>query len=181
MMEWMRREDEYAAAHDPADAADRRVAGAPAPIDLREVFAQPWEGEATLWRPWWLRWLPAPARFRFRSEIANEASDSWDVIDTTTLPDGSVEVRRMRAQVLGPGRMRLTADDMPGGAEVRARSDGFDFTPYVIRTPIAGRLRVPLRYHDSVTLTDDGEMVDAIELRALGLRVARITMRLRRR
>jgi Protein of unknown function (DUF3833) len=147
--------------------------------DLRELFAQPWEGEASIWRPWWLRWSPGPSRFAFRSEIANASADVWDVIDTTTFPDGSVEQRRMHAEVVTPGRIRLTADDMPGGTEVTARPDGFDFTPYVIRTPVAGGLRVPLRYTDSVTLTDDGEMVDTIELRALGIRVARITMRLR--
>ena len=156
------------------------MSGNPEPVDLRELFSKPWVGEGSIWRPWWLRWSPGPSRFAFRSEIANETDDSWDVIDTTTFPNGSVERRRMRAEVASHGRMRLTADDMPGGAEVIARADGFDFTPYVIRTPVAGRLRVPLRYVDSVRLTDDGVMLDTIEMRALGIRIARITMRLQR-
>jgi hypothetical protein len=86
----------------------------------------------------------------------------------------------MRARLVSESCVELSADDMPGGAQVHARDDGFDFTPYVIRTPVLGRLRMRLRYRDSVRLTGDGEMVDTIELRALGVRVGRVTMRLRR-
>ena len=152
----------------------------PPPLDLRHLFAQPWAGTALVWRPWWLRWLPAPGLFEFRSEIASSEGDSWDVIDTTTFPDGTVRERRMRARQLAPDRLTLTADDMPGGAVVRPRADGFDFTPYVIRTPLIGPLRLPLRYFDEVHLEDDGTMIDTIELRFLGIRLARVTMRLRR-
>ena len=70
---------------------------------------------------------------------------------------------------------------MLGGAQVRLRHDGFDFTPYVIRTPVLGRLRVPLRHHDTVCVTADRTLTDTIEVRLLGLRVATVTMRLGRR
>src|SRR5215211_6899846 len=105
------------------------------PLDLREVFAQPWEGNADVWRPWWLRPLPLPSTFAFRSEILNQTGDRWDVLDTTTSPDGSVRQRRMHCRQVAPDQLRLTADDMPEAAEVHPRSDGFDFAPYVIRTP----------------------------------------------
>src|SRR5918992_2348294 len=84
-------------------------------LDLRELFAVPWEGEATLWRPLWTRWIPAPRTFRFRSEITNLARDSWDVVDTTTYPNGRIEQRRMRAHQVSPTQISLEADDMPDG------------------------------------------------------------------
>ena len=151
-----------------------------APLDLRRLFADPWEGEGVLWRPWWLRALPAPATFRFRTEITSGAGDSWEVRDATTLPDGTVRVRTMHCEQLAPDRLRLSAEDMPGGAEIRSHEDGFDFTPYVIRTPVLGPLRVPLRHHDRVRLEKGDAMSDTIELRLLGVRVGRVTMRLRR-
>jgi hypothetical protein len=152
---------------------------AEAPLDLREVFVRPWEGDAELWQPWWLRWFPAPRRWTFRSEILNLGQDSWDVLDTSTFPNGVAQQRQMHCEVLASDRLKLTASDMPGGTEVQLRSDGFDFNPYVIRTPILGRLRLPFRHFDTVRLEEDGTMVDTIELRFLGVRVGRVRMRLR--
>lgn len=111
-------------------------------LDLRALFAEPWEGEGTVMRPRWQRWLPAPDRFAFRSERRNVSDDGWDVLTP--------------------------------------RADGFDFTPYVIRTPVAGPLRLPLRHRDSVVLETDGTMHDTIELSLLGVGVGRVEMRLRR-
>ena len=143
------------------------------------MFARPWEGDAIVRRPWWLRPLPGPTEFRFRSEIENVAADSWDVVDTTTFPGGTVQRRRMHARLVSPSCVELSAGDMPGGARVSARSDGFDFTPYVIRTPVFGRVRVPLRHRDTVRLLAEDELLDEIELRLLGIRVGRVSMRLR--
>jgi len=152
----------------------------PPPLDLRELFAQPWSGSAELWRPWWLRWLPIPSSFRFRSEIVNLTDTGWDVRDTTTFPNGRIQVRTMHCSRIANGRLRLTADDMPGGAEVTPRHDGFDFSPYTIQTPILGPLRVALRFTDSVQLQRDQTMVDTIKLSYLAVHVGTVTMRLQR-
>ena len=151
-----------------------------APLDLRELFAQAWEGDGELWRPWWLRALPLPTAFRFRSESLNRTPDAWDVLDTMTFPDGRTQQRRMHCERLATGVLRLAAKDMPGGATVHPRSDGFDFAPYVIRQPTLGRLRLPLRHHDTVSLQPDGTMLDTIELRLLGVRVGIVTLHLHR-
>jgi hypothetical protein len=94
------------------------------------------------------RWLPAPRSFRFRSEIANVAGDSWDVVDTTTYPNGRIEQRRMRAHQISPTQTSLEADDMPEGARTHLRPDGFDFEPYLLRVKVLGPLRLPLRFRD---------------------------------
>lgn len=149
-------------------------------LDLRELFASPWEGTGILWLPWWLRWLRQPRTFRFRSEIVGPAGESWDVLDTMTFPDGSTWPRRMHCRSLSDGRLRLIAEDMPGGAEITPRDDGFNFSPYVIRAPIIGPLRARLHCRDAVTVQNSDHMTDAIELRFLGVRVGRMTMHLER-
>jgi hypothetical protein len=151
-----------------------------APLDLRELFAQPWVGQAVLWRPWWLRWLPVPESFGFRSEIVDPGEGAWTVRDTSTYPDGSTHVREMHCERLAPSRLRLTAPDMPGGAEVVTTPGGFRFSPYTLRTTVVGPLRVSLRFRDVVRLEPDGTMVDEIEMRLARILVGTVTMRLRR-
>jgi hypothetical protein len=151
-----------------------------AAIDLGAVFADRWEGGGRVWRPWWLRWLPLPTSFTFRSERSNVTGDSWDVLDTLTFPNGRVRQRTMQARQLASDEIRVTAKDMPGGAILRSHADGFDFSPYVIRTPIIGPIRLPLRHQDSVKLHDDDTMIDTIELRLAAVHVGTVTMRLKR-
>lgn len=83
------------------------------PLDLREVFARPWSGPATIQRPWWLRWLPVPSSLHFRTEIedAHLAETSGLIVrDTTTFPNGRVWQRTMTAQLVAPGRWKIGAD-----------------------------------------------------------------------
>lgn len=86
----------------------------------------------------------------------------------------------MHAQQLAEDRLRVTADDMPGCAMLRSRIDGFEFSPYVIRTRVLGPLRLRPSHYDSVRLEADDTMTDTIELRFLGVVVGRITVRLKR-
>lgn len=154
----------------------------PVPLDLREVFAEPWSGEATIWRPWWLRWLPlAPSRVHFRTRITDAhlaETTGLTVHDTTTFPNGRVWERTMNARLIGPGRWVITADDMPGGAEQLVGPDGFAFSPYTILVPVLGPVRARLRCTDEITMADERTMLDTIEMRFLGIVVGRMTMEL---
>lgn len=152
------------------------------PLDLRELFARPWSGPATMWRPWWLRWLPLPSPVHFRTEVADAhlaETTGLTVTDTMTFSRGKPWVRTMNAQLVGPGRWRVIAEDMPGGAEQTVTEDGFAFTPFTILAPVVGPLRVRLRCTDEIILVD-GTMVDSSELRFVGVLVARVVMRLTR-
>jgi hypothetical protein len=155
------------------------VAGDNAPLDLRAVFARPWSGAATVWRPWWLRWIPLlPTRFDFRTDVVADG-DAVHVSDTQTFPDGKVWHRVMRGELVGPGRWRMTAPDMPGGAEITVDANGYTFTPYRIWAPVLGPVKVLLRCHDEVRFSDAESLVDTIQLRFLGVHVATVTMHLR--
>jgi hypothetical protein len=151
-----------------------------APLDLREVFARPWSGEATIERPWWLRWVPLlPTRFSFRTEITSEG-DVVEVRDTQTFPNGRVWHRTMHGELVAPGRWRMGAADMPGGAEIVVGSDGYVFTPYTIWAPVLGGVKLPLRCEDEVRFESDTSLTDTIKLHFLGIRVATATMQLTR-
>ncbi|MFL6022125.1 MAG: DUF3833 family protein [Marmoricola sp.] len=151
------------------------------PLDLRELFARPWSGRVSLWRPWWLRWLPLASPVHFRTEIADaHLAETTGLIvrDTMTFSNGKLWERTMTAQLVGPGRWRVSAEDMPGGAEQTVGPDGFAFTPFTILAPVLGPLRVPLRCTDEIVLLDARTMVDTSEMRFLGVRVGKMEMRL---
>lgn len=150
------------------------------PLDLRQVFARPWAGEATIRRPWWLRWVPLlPTRFAFRTQAVPDGN-GVRVHDTQTFPNGRTWQRTMRGELLSPGRWRMSAEDMPGGAEITVGSDGYTFTPYTIWAPVLGPVKVPLRCHDEVRFEDSERLTDTIQLHFLGIHVGALTMRLRR-
>ncbi|MFL6061974.1 MAG: hypothetical protein ACJ72E_12140 [Marmoricola sp.] len=154
-----------------------------APLDLREVFARPWSGDATIWRPWWLRWFPSSSRIHFRTEVTDAhlaETTGLTVHDTTTFPGGRVWHRTMTARLVAPDRWSITAEDMPGGAEQVVGADGFAFTPYKILVPVLGPVRVPLRCTDEIVMSGGTTMIDTIEMRFLGVRVGRMVMELHR-
>lgn len=153
------------------------------PLDLRDLFDRPWSGPATLWRPWWLRWLPSAAPVHFRTEIADaHLAETTGLIvkDTMTFSNGMLWERTMTAQLVAPGRWKVSAEDMPGGSEQTVGPDGFSFTPFTILTPVLGPLRVRLRCTDEIALVDSETLVDTSEMRFLGVRVGTMVMRLSR-
>lgn len=154
---------------------------AEAPLDLRRLFARPWSGPVTLWRPWWLRWLPLAAPVHFHTTITEAhlaETTGLTVHDTMTFSNGKVWEREMTAQQIAPDRWRVTADDMPGGAEQMVGADRFVFTPFKIRVPLLGPVRIRLRCTDEIVLVDDDTMVDTSEMWFLGVRVGTMVMRL---
>lgn len=150
------------------------------PLDLAEVFVCPWTGPATIWRPWWLRWVPfLPRRFDFRT-VAVPDGDRVVIKDTQTFPNGQVWERTMDGEAIAPGRWRITAEDMPGGAEITVGSHGYTFTPYTIWAPVLGPVKVRLRCNDEIVFDDETSLTDTIRLRFLRIHVGTVTMRLRR-
>jgi hypothetical protein len=151
------------------------------PLRPREFFGMPWSGEGD-WQPRpWLRWLPGPRRFRFRSLTSWITDELWLVHDTTIWEDGREERRDGTARLLAADRIRLTYDDMPGGTEIQLHADGFAFSPYrmLVAVPF---LPVPLQIeaHDTC-LWDPAhhQIEDTIEIRLLGLPLGRQSMQLR--
>lgn len=150
------------------------------PLDLRKLFERPWSGPTELWRPWWMRWLPLGVPVHFRTRVADAhlaETTGLRVTDTMTFSNGKVWERTMTARLEAPDRWRVTAEDMPGGAEQTVGADRFTFSPFTILVPVIGPIRVRLRCTDEIVLEGD-TMIDTSEMRFLGVRVGRMVMRL---
>ncbi len=52
--------------------------------------------------------------------------------------------------IIGPGRLHMTSDDVPGGADILLSDTGFRFTPYLFRSRL-GRGYIVARCLDEVT------------------------------
>ena len=147
------------------------------PLRPREFFARAWSGSG--------EFVPrvGGARrarsFRFRSECEFLSDDEWIVRDTTEFEDGAKSVRTMHAELVAADRIKTTADDMPGGTELRLEERGFRFRPYVLKVPL-GPIRIRVRCRDRCWLDGDGVLHDEIEMRFMGAPVGRITMQLSR-
>jgi hypothetical protein len=145
------------------------------PLRPREFFSHPWAGTG--------EFVPAlltsrlSRRFRFRSECEFLADDHWIVHDTMEFEEGETSPRTMHARLVAPDRIETTAEDMPGGTEVRLEERGFSFRPYVLKVPF-GPLRLRMRFNDRCWLDEAGVLHDEIDIRFMRMPVGRISMRL---
>lgn len=149
-----------------------------APLRPREFFEGAWrgEGELVLW-PFFL-WRRFPLRFEARREFTWFSDDAWLMDDVATFRRGWIEHRRRFFHLESPNRIHVSADDVPGGAELLLEEGGYRISPYKLVVP-AGPLRFALRCREEHRLTADGTIVDSMALRWCGLPVAQFTIRAR--
>jgi hypothetical protein len=159
--------------------------GAPARGELialrpRDVLARAWTGEGELvLRPLALGRLFAQ-RFGARREATWISDRVWRIDDEASFPGGRVERRAMYCEFLADDRVRLTAGDLPDGADVTLEAGGFRVTDFRVAYPI-GPLPVLVSCRDRSRVEPDGTFVNAIDVRAPGIPIplARVTFRVR--
>jgi hypothetical protein len=98
------------------------------------------------------------------------------VFDRFHYESGKVVDQQLSAAWVAADRIRIIAPEMPGGATIQLRADGYDFMPYKYRFK-AWLLSVTIRCYDINRLQADGTVMDSIQMRWLGLPVASMTMR----
>jgi hypothetical protein len=115
--------------------------------------------------------------FRLTSKATWLSDTIWVVDDCFVFASGRVLRRRMFSELVAPDRVHVTADDMPGGADILLHERGFQFTPYdALGARREGGRVVRLRCVDECTLDDGGFLHDTIKMRFWGFPVA--TMRI---
>lgn len=77
----------------------------------------------------------------------------------------------MFCELTTPDRIHVTADDMPGGANILLRENGFFFTPYDVLGYNKG-IRWKLRCYDENVLDVNGVIHDTVKMCFLGFPVA---------
>jgi hypothetical protein len=147
-------------------------------IDPRRLFAGTWHGEGEL----------APrlaARLVLRREGVRVTgsgewlSDTvWRVRERFELASGWGFERRMFMELVAPGRVRATADDIPLGASVVLTPSGFRFERF--RSWLAYRgLRFRLGCTSQAVLEADGRLRAEVRLDWLRLPVATLRLSIR--
>jgi hypothetical protein len=146
----------------------------------RDFFAAEWEGEGELvaW-PFFL-WRRFARPFAARRQAAWISDSVWRIDDEAHYAPDRVQRRRMFCEFVTEDRVRITAGDLPEGAELRIEDDGYRMTPFRMDFPI-GPLSLPLRVHDVSQVAADGTFMNTFEARApvIGMRIARVTFRVR--
>src|SRR2546421_8830660 len=129
--------------------ATRHDAGVLIPVRPRHFFGRAWagRGEVTLY-PRFL-WRRFPLRIDFRREARWLNDEALVFTDTTTFATGFSVVRPMFCTIEGGTRVRVVAEDMPGGAELNLTEGGYRVRPYRFSYPL-GPVRFTFTCHDRV-------------------------------
>jgi hypothetical protein len=93
------------------------------------------------------------------------------VKDRFEFSSGRVLEREMFCELVGPDRIQVTADAMPGGATIHLFADGFHFAPYYVWVDYRG-FRFRLRCFDDNKIDEGGFVHDCIRMHLWRIPVA---------
>jgi uncharacterized protein DUF998 len=151
---------------------------APTALRPRDFFGSTWRGEGQVQlRPFALTRRFAPS-FAIARTTTWPAEDVGIVCDRAIFSDGHVEERRRIAHIIDPAHIHVSADDMPGGAEIVVDEAGYRIAPYRVLVPV-GPVHLRVRCRDESHIEPDGTLVQVTRARWLGLPVARLIARVR--
>jgi uncharacterized protein DUF998 len=153
---------------------DKSEPGPLVPVRPRDFFGRGWAGRGEVTASPAFLWRHFPLGIDFRRETRWLSDEAWVVDDTTTFDSGFVLARRMVCVMDGPDRVQVTADDMPGGAELVLSEGGYRVRPYKLHFPI-GPIRFTLTCHDRVQEQPDGALDWTIDFRWHGLPAGRLS------
>jgi hypothetical protein len=150
------------------------------PVRPKDFLATEWTGEGELvLRPLFLG-RSFGQRFAARRSLAWADDRVWRVDDEARFARGHVERRQMWCEFVADDHVRLTAGDLPDGADVWVEEGGFRIAPFRVAfqlgpVPWLGECR------DRSRVLADGTFVNEFDAYTLGLPipVARLTFRMR--
>jgi hypothetical protein len=140
------------------------------PLRPRDFFAREWTGHGEIvLRPFFLGRL-------FRQRFTAHRRSVWltdslfRLEDEAGFGDGRSQRRETYCEFVADDHVRLTAGDLPDGADVWLEDEGYRTMPFRLAFPL-GPLPVLLRCHDISRVEDDGTLVNEFEVRAVGIPV----------
>jgi hypothetical protein len=151
---------------------------AAAPLDPRELFSGTWRGEGEL--------VPhGLARLVLRREGVRLSGGGewltptlWRVRERFEMASGWSFERRMFMELVAPGRVRATADDIPLGADVTLLADGFRFERFRSWLVYRG-VRFRLGCQSEARRGADGTLRGAVKLDLLHIPAATLALSIR--
>jgi hypothetical protein len=137
------------------------------PVGPRALLGQTWSGPGGFCLgAFYIERFAQPITFTRRSRWIDD--QFWIVDDTTEFKSGFAIQRRMFGELIGPERVRIVADDMPGGAEIVVEEGGYRVYPYKYSYPL-GPVRFTMRCRDEVRKREGGELEWTIRFSWLGI------------
>lgn len=150
------------------------------PIRPRDFVANEWHGEGELvLRPLWL-WRPLAQRFAAHRRTTWISDSVFRMDDESRFGDGRSQRRTMYCEFVTAELIRITAADLPDGAEMRIEDDGYRLTPFRMAFPL-GPLPLLVRCRDESWVDADGTFVNVFEVETVILHIplARLTFRVK--
>jgi len=150
------------------------------PLRPRDFLARRWIGEGEL-QPWPYflgRRLARPVTaYREATWLSDRV---WRFDDQMRFGDGRVQGRSTYCEFVSDDRVRLTAGDLPDGADVAIEEGGYRIAPFRMAFPI-GPFPLYIRVSDVSYFEDDGTFANVFEARGLviGLPLARLIFHVR--
>jgi len=99
----------------------------------------------------------------------------WMATEEFRLSFAGPVFRTTYIRILGPVRLHMTCDDIPGGADILLDGRGFKFTPYRFRSSFGGG-HVTVQCIDEAQLDGHGVLHDKIKMYFAGIHLATLTM-----
>ncbi len=146
----------------------------------REFVAGEWRGEGELsLRPLWF-WGRFAQRFDARRNTTWISDRVFRIDDESFFGDGRSQKRTMYCEFVEAELVRITAGDLPDGAEMRIEDEGYRMTPWRMTFPL-GPLPLLVACRDESWVDSDGTFVNVTEVATVIFRVplARLTFRVR--
>ena len=145
------------------------------PLEPKEFFRGIWRGNGELCPHPLLRWALRQEHIDYLGKVVGLAETTWMVEEQFEFSSGNKIARKMFVEMVTPNRLHVTADDMPGGADVLLHEKGFRFTPYYIWTHYRGR-KCRLKCIDENRIDENGAVCDTIKIYFFSLHVCTIQL-----
>jgi hypothetical protein len=145
------------------------------PLQPRQFFTGMWSGKGELRPRSVLAWVMGVQGVAYQGRTTWLSETVWMAEELFTLSRTGPVTRTTFLRIVAPDRLHMTCDDVPGGAEILLRTDGFHFSPYLFRSAIAGG-HLTVRCLDQARLDERGVLHDEIRMYYSGIQLATLSM-----
>jgi hypothetical protein len=145
------------------------------PLQPEKFFTGQWTGKGEFRMHSILRLVVPDQTVQYKGYTDWLTDNLWMATEEFRLSRAASIHRTTFLQIVEPGRLHMTCDDVPGGADILLHESGFRLTPYLFRTPVAGR-HMFVRCIDEASLDDQGVLHDTIKMYSAGIHLATMTM-----
>jgi hypothetical protein len=145
------------------------------PLHPKEFFAGIWLGKGEFRLRSFLHWLVPNQTVEYQGRTTWLSDTLWMATEEFRLSHAGASRRTTFLRIVGPGRLHMTCDDVPGGADILLHDHGFRFTPYLFRSPFAGGYLL-VKCLDEARLDENGVLHDEIKMYYAGIHLATMTM-----